>query len=266
MQLDKEFIKSIRDAFLIVLVIFLVCMINGCSTTEKKIDVKSEIFKIVENSSCSKYYWKDRGRAPMSYLKGMGLMYAKQVCGGSDFIRQEKITGNNSIQKMKDALEFYGIPGSELNTYTFLLGLGMRESTGRYCLGRDSTADYVKDYEAEAGLFQTAYVARLFNEELSPLYEAYKNGKHSCELETFSEGVTCPSRSAKNWGNGPGVAWQDFTKKCPAFATDWAAILIRSNYRHFGPIKNNKVEFINECKAMFQEVEKVATDNCGGLE
>lgn len=268
----------------IVLLLCLLFSLISCSTKNKpiekppvvKIDLRKEISNIVEASpECTKYFWKDRGRAFRSYVDGMALMYAKQVCGqGSDFIKQDKINSTfyikwqNKHYPHRDALEYYGISGSELNTYTFLIGLGMRESNGRYCKGRDRSQNYVEGHEAEAGIFQMAWVARLFNTEMPAIYEAYKSGKKSCELDAFkSPEVTrrCDSYDAKIFGNGEGRNWQVLTKKCPAFAVEWAALLIRSNYRHFGPIIRKEVEYRNACRVMLQKVEKVAKANCAGL-
>lgn len=255
----------------VLLLLFVVSCSETSITPTKKIDVKAEIFKIVDNSpSCTKYFWKDRGRAPLAYIKGMALMYARQVCGkGTEFIKQKKVVGTYDYYGKKyaqrDGLTYYGIEGNELNTYTFLIGLGMRESSGKYCEGRDKSMSYVKHYEAEAGLFQIAYVAKTFNTEMMPIYEKYKAGKKSCELETFKEGVKCSSYDAINHGEGAGVAWQDLTKKCPAFATEWGALMVRSMYTHFGPIKSKQVEFKNECRDMLKSVEQITKNNCEAL-
>lgn len=242
----------------------------GCSTTQKtEVNVRAEILKIADSSECGNYFFKDRGYAPKSYLRGMAIMYARQVCDGSEFIKQDKVTSTfklsweNKTRNHLDALEYYGINGNELNTYAFLIGLGMRESSGRYCLGRDKSADFVKDHEAEAGLFQSSYGSRLFNTDLEKLYKYYQENQGECELSTFSEGVKCSDYNARNWGNGPGVAWQDLVKKCPALATKWAAISIRSYYREFGPIIKKEVEFKTQCRDMLQKVEKVAKLDCG---
>lgn len=241
--------------------------------TKSTASLRQAIYDVVEKSTaCSKRYWKNRGIAPMAYMKGMAIMYAKQVCGqGSKFIEQDKIRSTfklsweNFSRKHTDGLEFYGLKGSALNTYTFLIGLGMRESSGRYCEGRDMSAGFAKDYSAEAGVFQSAYVDRLFNSELAPLYKKYQNGELNCELEVFSKGVTCKDHNKVNHGNGDGVAFQKLTKQCPALNTQWAAITMRSWYTQFYPIKHKESEFRLECRDMLMKVENLALKNCGGL-
>lgn len=254
--------------------IFTSCSHNQTSTqdstspTKPKIDLRKEIENIVVKSDCSKVNWKNRGYAPTSYINGMAIMYAKQYCGfGSNFIKPTVITGSNSIGKHNDALKYYGLDGGELTTYTFLIGLGMRESSGRYCVGRDMPRGFDKSDSAEAGLFQMAYVARVFNSELKPLYEKYKNGELSCELKTFDSAAArkCKATDKITWGSGEGAKWQELMKRCPAASAAWAAILIRSQLKHFGPIKRKEVEFKTQCKDMLKEVEKVTINNCDQL-
>ena len=237
-------------------------------------NLKSKIFEIVyANPSCSHYFWKNRGRAYESYMRGMALMYAKQVCGkGSDFIKQNRITSSYYLAykkrhyKHQDALEYYGIEGSELNTFTFAIGLGMRESNGKYCKGRDKSRDFKKGESAEAGIFQMSYVARVFNTEMAGIYEDYKSGRKSCELDTFkSDAIKCTAYDAKIYGSGEGRNWQALMKRCPAFAVEWAVVLLRSQYRHFGPIIRKEVEFKNSCRDMLKKVETVARANCSQL-
>jgi hypothetical protein len=238
-------------------------------TPVSSVTVRKSISDIVEkHTGCTNYYWKNRGRAPKSYVNGMALMYAKQVCGqGTDFIKPNTITGRNTLnRRYEDGLKYYGISGNQLNTYTFLIGLGMRESTGKYCVGRDRSQNFTKSDNAEAGIYQMAYVARVFNKELKPLYMKYKNGELSCELEIFKKSpIKCTSYDAKTFGTGEGARWQELMKRCPAASAQWAAILMRSQLRHFGPIKRREVEFKTQCRDMLSEVEKVAIENCGGI-
>ena len=236
--------------------------------TPTPVDLRAGIRKIVESStSCSDYYWKNRGKAPKSYIEGMALMYAKQVCGqGSDFIKPNKITGSNKYGTYNDALNHYSLSGGELNTYTFLIGLGMRESSGKYCTGRDRSQNFTHSRSAEAGLFQMAYVARVFNSRMESIYEKYKSGELSCELEAFKqESIKCTSYDAKTFGTGEGATWQKLMKKCPAFSTQWAAILIRSQYKHFGPIIRKDAEFRTQCRDMLSKVGEISKSNCDQL-
>lgn len=265
----------------LLILLFLV----GCSTSETQkeeipktpnkplTDLRNEISTIIDNSpGCTKYRWKNRSVAPRAYINGISVMYAKQVCGqGTDFIKSNKITSTwdyyGKTYKHDDALEHYGIRGSALNTYTLLIGLGMRESSGRYGAGRDLSADYTSSSSAEAGLFQMAYVAKTFHDELLPLYEDFKSGKRSCELEAFKDSRTSVTKSheSRDYGTGEGAKWQNLMKKCPAFSTAWAAILVRARMAHFGPLKRKEAEFKEQCKEMLERVEGIAASNCESL-
>lgn len=213
---------------------------------------------IALNSRCSATFWKDRGRAPEAYIEGMVTMYARQVCNGSKVVASEIISDSS-----KDVAAWYNLRPGQLTTYTILLGLGMRESSGKYCEGRDATASWTDAHSAEAGLFQAAYVSRVFNEEIPKIYSKYKNGEASCLLEVFSEGVSCKAWDAKNWGSGEGVNYQALAKSCPAMAVEWTAVLIRSQLRHFGPLKRREAEYVKECEVMFQKVEDLVKANRG---
>ena len=155
------------------------------------VDVKvgiEKIISIVDSSKCASYSWKNRGKAPAGYMRGMALTYARSICNPSPTVSNTK---NGSSDK--DALAYYGTPASSISTYTLLIGLGMRESSGQHCIGRDTTATNTKAETAEAGLFQTSYNSSSSNPELPLLL---KNFDKKCYLEYFSEKVSC---SKSDW-------------------------------------------------------------------
>lgn len=265
-----------------IIILAMVIGLFSCSTipetpskpiveTTIKGELRTLIKDVVKVSPCAKYNWKNRGVAPLAYMNGMALMYSKQVCGQGSKVADAKVmTGKNSLgRSYEDALSYYGLPGNELNTYTFLIGLGMRESSGRFGVGRDFSRNFVKSDSAEAGLFQMAYVARVFNAELKPLYMEFKSGKRSCELATFKDAKSSRVKStdSKTYGNSgdEGYKWQQLMKRCPAASAAWAAVLIRSQRRHFGPIIRKEVEFKTQCKTMLQKVEAIARPRCAQL-
>ena len=43
-------------------------------------EVDAKIAALASTSSCAQYVWKERGRAPIGYVKGMALTYAKSYC------------------------------------------------------------------------------------------------------------------------------------------------------------------------------------------
>lgn len=205
---------------------------------------------IVENSSCASYSFKNRGKAPIGYLKGVARGYAKSLCYPS------KVTSSTThFASDKDALAYYGLESNSLNTYTFLIGLGMRESSGKHCVGRDTTASNTTAETAETGLFQFSYNSRVANSELPEIFNKYLSGSEKCNLDIFSKGITCSSANWSNFGTGKGFEFQKLAKECPAFAVEYGATTIRTLRKHFGPITRKEVEFKAECKSMLKEVK-----------
>lgn len=238
----------------------------------------NQILTIANNSSCAAYSWKNRGKAPKGYMKGMALTYARSLCRLDDnrtdrrtpaSLMSRAQTGNTS----KDALSHFksrfdslglSISRSDPNTlrslYTLGIGLGMRESSGKYCEGWDTSAGGNRpSNEAEAGLFQTSYNSIAASVELKKLYAEYKSNKNRCMLSTFKEGVTCRSQSIL--GTGEGAAYQRLNKECPAFAAEYAMVMLRVLRAHYGPINRKEAEVISSCNNMLDQVESVVEAN-----
>ena len=206
----------------------------------------SDILSIATISGAAQYKWKDRNKAPLGYVKGIALAYAQELCYPSlpKFGTAET-----------DALIYYKLPGEHvLNTYAFLMGLGMRESSGRYCEGRDMSASNVASVSAEAGMFQTSYDAGTAKDLLP-------NFDRKCFLEVFKEGVTCSASNLKNYGTGVGFEFQKKSKECPAFAVKVAADTIRTKRKHYGPINRKEVEFRPEAVELLNQVKEIVKNN-----
>lgn len=236
--------------------------------------VVSKILSIASNSSCAQYSWKSRGTAPKGYIKGMALTYARSLCRTDDpqtdrrtpaSLMSRGQTGNTS----KDALAHYKSTFDNLgmvtstsgdatlrSLYALGIGLGMRETSGEYCEGYDVAAGSNRSAsEAEAGLFQTSYNSIGTSSELQKLYTEYKKDPSRCMLNTYKEGVSCPAR--RNLGSGAGVTFQKFSKECPAFAAEYAMVMLRVLRGHYGPINRREAEVKSACNSMLKEVENV---------
>lgn len=239
-----------------------------------------EIKKLVRGSKCAAYSWKDRGTAPKAYTTGVALVFARGVCQMS----RDDIKLVSAARKLPesqwdrtDVLSWYNSNFKKLgmtndvagvdtlrHVYTLLLGLGMMESSGQYCCGRDMSAGFSSADSAEAGLFQASWGASRTSNILLPLFETYKKSNTGCMLDIFKEKVQCKSGNAKNWGTGLGYEWQALTKTCPAFATEYAAVLLRTTggtKGEFGPIRRKQVELRPECDSMLLEVQKSVQAN-----
>lgn len=233
-------------------------------------DGLDKIIQIAANSPIARYHWLDRGVAPKGYIKGMAVAYAKVYCqlkAANPFAKEmaKANTGNSD----KDALAHYAQKFGDLgmnnsvagvdtlrHLFVLLIGLGMRESSGKYCEGRDRSASNTTAETAEAGLFQTSYNARSASPLLPQLFEQYL-ANSSGFIEIFKEGVTCPPQDWENYGEGKGKEFQRLSKACPAFAAEFAAIGLRNLRKHWRPINRLEAEICPEADALLQDVQKI---------
>lgn len=235
-----------------------------------------DIKLIANNSQCLKYSWKNRGRAKHSYMKGISLTFAKAICDmDKSFVKI--VYSPKTTNTVKDVLAWYdpefkalGMDndGSDIdrlrNVYTLLIGLGMRESSGRWCCGRDMSANYSTADSAEAGIFQASYGGRRSSSEMTKLYQSYRASEVGCISSIYKYGITCSESNLQNWGTGEGLNWQKLTKDCPSFATEYAAILVRvsgGTKGEFGPLRRKESELRPECGDMLKQVQEIVEEN-----
>lgn len=231
-----------------------------------------QIKELASISTCANYNWKNRGTAPIGYVKGMALSFARSYCrlkktNATPDSLVRIMSAANSHLDLTDALAHYqdifasmsfaidsnGM-GPLLSLYTLGMGLGMRESSGSYCEGWDTSAGSNRSSNTgEAGLFQTSYDSMTASIELSKLYTEYQANPNRCFLNTFKEGVRCSQNSIL--GSGPGADFQVFTKACPAFATEYAMTMLRIRRNHYGPINRKEAEVTSACNQMFLNVK-----------
>ncbi|HPS31652.1 MAG TPA: hypothetical protein PLZ43_15465 [bacterium] len=243
-------------------------------------DITAEVIDIADNSECINVYWADRGDAPAAYIKGMGLVFAGALChsGRSDVAL---VSSAETSDTEHDALAWYhdifaglGMSNDTAGTdtlrhaYNLLTGLGIRESSGEHCCGRDTSATNTTADTAEAGLFQTSYNSHIFSTELDTLYSYWKDVKtltpEKCLLEIFSQDVTCSESDWENFGVGEGVTFQALEKECPIFAAEYAAVMLRvsgGSKGHYGPLRTRAAEVRTECDSMFNEIQQLITEN-----
>jgi hypothetical protein len=231
------------------------------------------ITRVAAQSEIARYRWRDRGVAPPGYIKGMALVYARVYCklmaGDAAAAEMAKANTGNTA---KDALAHYapefsaagmdnGSAGVDTLRHLFvlLIGLGMRESSGRYCEGRDRSAGNTTADTAEAGLFQTSYNLRTASPLLPQLFRQY-SANPSGFVDVFQEGVSCSSSNLENFGDGEGREFQRLSKTSPAFAAEFAAVGLRNSRKHWGPINRKAVEIRLECDAMLLQVQKAADE------
>ena len=231
-------------------------------------EVIGEITRAAAGSPLAAVKWNDRGHAPIGYIKGMavtyGLVYGKWKAKDSAAL---VMAAMNSGHDETDALALYdrqfraagmdnSVSGEATLRHLFvlLIGLGMRESSGRYFVGRDTTANNVDADTAEAGLFQMSWNARNASPELPRLFARY-SARPDGFLPIFQEGLQ--PQETENFGSGEGAAFQRLCKTCPAFAAEAAAIGLRVLRRHWGPINRQEAEVRPEADALLKQVEEI---------
>ncbi|MBU6376307.1 MAG: hypothetical protein KGQ59_09955, partial [Bdellovibrionales bacterium] len=156
--------------------------------------------------------------------------------------------------------------------YTLLMGLGMMESAGIPNVGRHMADPFSTADSAEAGPFQASWGASRTSEVLAPLLATYqKSPPPQCFFEVFHQGVSATIQMGghrasvvegwkKNWGSESelGFQWQKTTKECPAFAVEYAAVLLRTHggsKGEFNPLRKQQAEVNADCFGLLGQVE-----------
>jgi hypothetical protein len=228
-------------------------------------------------SRIARYDWQDRGGAPAGYTKGMAVAYStvyRKWLANEPIVRQ--MARANTHNDDVDALAWYAGIFNHLgmrnevdsvdtvrHLFVLLLGLGMRESSGRYCEGRDQSAENVEPDTAEAGLFQTSWNISSTTTDMEKLMDEYSVGTDppQCLLSIFREGVDCDAQDFENFG-GPsdqGYVYQGKAKSCPQFAVEMTALGLRKLRQHWGPINRQEAEVRREADEMFAAVQELVT-------
>lgn len=253
---------------------------------------EQRIMAIADSSACRRIDWSQRGVAPIGYVEGMALVFARALCtpdraevqavsraapaAGGPADRTDALTWFEATYGSLGLSNATSGPDTLRNAYALMIGLGMRESAGRYCVGRDRSANFTRAESAEAGLFQTSFGASRADPSLPSLIQRYTAGSPACLLDVFqrqsaTREVRCSAGDAETFGTGPGADWQRLTKACPAFAVEYAAVVLRTNgggRGEYGPIRNRAAEVRPVCNAMLAEIQALIRnepDVCAGL-
>lgn len=234
------------------------------------------ICELAAKSKLATYNWKDRGKAPAGYIKGMAIawstVYRKYLAGDSSVGEMAKAnTGNDA----KDAISWYNSnfaalgmnndeagPDTLRHLFVLLTGLGMRESSGQHCEGRDQSASNTSSDTAEAGLFQESSNSLSASPEMQKLYDEYLAGggldgsQPLCALDIFSDDVSCSSSDWGCYGSGKGFNFQTMCKHCPQFCVEVCAVGLRVLKDHWGPIKRKEAEIRTEADDLYRLIQR----------
>jgi hypothetical protein len=229
-----------------------------------------KIVAIAAASALARFSWKGHGTAPIGYIKGMALVFATVLrkLNANDPAAKEMAKPNTG-DDIHDVFAFYndkfsesemdnGPQASEVDRlrhlFVLLIGLGIRESDGKYCTGRDQNASNTDAETAEAGLFQVSFNACRASPLLKMLFEQFSTNPSGFK-EVFQEGVTCGAADLENHGTGPGTEFQRLTKDSPLFAAEFAAVALRNVRKQWGPIERKEAEIAAECDSMLRAVQ-----------
>ncbi|MBS2037289.1 hypothetical protein JST97_20040 [bacterium] len=254
----------------VLLLIGLGAILSGAAEPEHPLLHK--IRKAALDSSISNYAWADRGRAPIGYYKGLALSYGRVYCkfkandpAAVDMASAATGPGQDGLAYYQAEFNKAGMSNNQAGVdtlrhlFVMLTGLGMRESSGRYCEGRDRSAENTTAETAEAGLFQTSFDSSSASPLLSVVFKDYEQHP-SGFLEAFREGVECSAQDLENYGSGEGREFQRLSKACPAFAVEFAGVGLRHVRKHWGPVNRREVEIRPESDELFREVERLVDE------
>jgi hypothetical protein len=234
--------------------------------------LEQAIVDIAKGSAIAAYSWDDRGEAPDGYIPGMALAFAYAV--------QALAAGNGAVEEMAaaeiddddDVLNYYAAKFEALDMdnsedgvdtlrhlFAFLIGLGMRESSGNHWCGRDQSADNTTPETAEAGLFQGSWNLSSCNEEINALLEHFLVRPQGFR-HVFTEGLNPSPDDLRNFGSGDrGTAYQWLAKYCPLFAVLMTGVGLRKRCDHWGPVVRQEVELVEEAEEMLRQVQELVT-------
>jgi len=239
----------------------------------------SQIADVAANSAIAGYSWRDRGRAPLGYIVGMACCFADALIRlDNEEADASEMSIPNTGDGDKDVFAWYskqfssaGMSNSESGStesdrlrhlFALMIGLGMRESSGRYCEGRDMSASNVQSDTAEAGMFQTSWNIRSCNGSISPLLNEFWTNPLGYR-EQFQQGVSPDSNDLDNFGSGDGAQYQFLSKYAPLFHSLVTGVGLRNLRQHWGPVNRSEVELKKEADTMLKAVQEIVE---GGVE
>jgi len=232
--------------------------------------VYDAISNAVGASPLINYSWPDRGKAPRAYLDGMALTFAL-ACVDLErgLVRVQEMSQAEQADDQTDALTWYkskfaahGMtntkPGYDTLRHLFvmMIGLGMRESSGKYYEGRDMSATNTTAETCEAGLFQTSWNIRSCSPNIAPLLTEYWNDPNGF-LPWFQKGLSPTANGLGSYGTGDGARYQFLAKYSPAFHALVTAIGMRKLRKHWGPINRNEVTINPDADVLLKKVQDI---------
>jgi hypothetical protein len=226
----------------------------------------ASICSILDHSVIAQYRWKQRGQAPSAYLRGMGLAYLLAQSKLSSEPMANTMAAPWDGENKNDILHFstndFSLTGLDnsgsdqdrlRHLFSLLIGLGMRESSGRWCEGRDQTVANQTADSAESGLFQTSWDIRYTTPAAKELLRIYQQREDKF-APIFKTDIHPVEGDLEIIGTGDGATYQRVAKEKPTFSVFLAALGLRSNCRHWGPVIRHEAEIRAEADEYLQTI------------
>jgi len=237
-------------------------------------DQARRIVALAEGSPIARYSWKDRGVLPKGYTAGIALCFglaATRLMQGHPTATTAAQADRNlpdydALSWYRDKFDALDMDNSEdgidtlRHLFVLLLGLGARESSGRYCEGRDMSADNVTADTAEASMYQTSWNIRSCSSAIAPLLKEYWANPNGF-LPHFQKDVSLKADDLGNFGSGDGAKFQFLSKYAPAFHCFVTGIGLRYLRQHWGPINRSEVEIRAEADALLLDVQHLLSED-----
>jgi hypothetical protein len=225
-----------------------------------------QIYTMAQESEIADYSWPDRGIPPPGYIAGMALSFAYAVGLDDDATNVMRQAEGNPD---KDALAWYAKEFANLgmsnkregndtlrHLFVMQIGLGPRESSGKYCEGRDLSASNVQSDTCEAGLFQTSWNIKAGSSAIAPLLDDFWRNPNGF-LSVFKEGISPTANNLNSYGSGDGIRYQFLSRFCPLFHVMVTGVGMRTLRAHWGPIGRREVTLKKEADDLLKQVQEL---------
>jgi peptidoglycan hydrolase-like protein with peptidoglycan-binding domain len=232
------------------------------------VDLANQIYTMAQQSEIADYSWPDRGVPPPGYIAGMALSFAAAFTRAENGDAAAKAMTKGLGHSDVDALSWYkaelaeqgitlGLWDQRLRAlFTLMIGLGPRESSGKYCEGRDLSADNVASDTAEAGLFQTSWNINSAHPSILPLLDEFWKNPNGF-LKEFKEGISPTANNLNSYGSGDGIQYQFMSRFTPLFHVLVTGIGLRTRRQHWGPVNRREVTIKREANALLGSVQEL---------
>jgi N-acetylmuramoyl-L-alanine amidase/Putative peptidoglycan binding domain len=226
-----------------------------------------DIVDLAKGSPIYAYAWPDRGLPYPGFVPGMALSFAYSIMGQDNSARD--VMSMAAGDPYTDALAWYAKEFAALDMsnkvagvdtlrhlFVMMIGLGPRESSGKYCEGRDMSASNVQSDTAEAGLFQTSWNISNAHPAIFPMLDEFWQSPRGF-LDTFKEEVYPTAGNLDSYGSGAGIRYQFLSRFCPLFHVMVTAVGMRTLRQHWGPINRREVDLREDADDLLRAVQNM---------